>query len=130
MLPNDHQKQLNSWKEIAGVLGVSVRTTQKWESQRGLSVMRTAGNKGRVSADAAELEHWKQAHLRKKGWWDNPSLLRAYAFVATLVVLVLASLGVAGRLSERRKGPPALSHLESNTLVVADSQGRELWRKA
>jgi hypothetical protein len=46
------------------------------------------------------------------------------------VVVVLASLGVAGRLGGRRKGPPALSHLESNTLVVADSEGRELWRKA
>lgn len=128
MPASEQRKQLNSWKEIASVLGVSVRTTQKWEAERGLPVRRSAGEKGRVSASLDELEQWQAANLRKREWWHNPVLIRAYALVATALVLAAVGLGVTSRLISQRKGPPALSRLESNFLIVTDSQGRELWR--
>ena len=49
-------KELTSWKEIGEFLGVSARTAQKWELERGLPVRRLPGLKGRVSADPVELE--------------------------------------------------------------------------
>ena len=57
------QDELQSWKEIAGYLGVSVRTSQVWERERGLPVMRLPGPGMRsgVRASVAELERWKRA---------------------------------------------------------------------
>lgn len=51
---------LNCWKEIAHHLGVNVRTAQKWERERGLPVRRATGRRSRVTADADELDAWKQ----------------------------------------------------------------------
>ena len=51
--------ELNSWKEIATYLDVSVRTAQMWEAQRGLPVRRMPGPRGRVSSTTEELEQWK-----------------------------------------------------------------------
>jgi hypothetical protein len=48
--------ELSSWKEIAAYLGVSVRTAQHWERNRGLPVRRLAGEKGRVCIEVAVAE--------------------------------------------------------------------------
>jgi hypothetical protein len=53
-------RQLTSWKDIAHHLGVHVRTVQKWERERGLPIRRAPGLRGRVSADVAALDEWKQ----------------------------------------------------------------------
>ena len=50
--------RLNSWKEIAAHLGVTVRTAQKWERSRGLFVRRFPGSRGPVFAWAGELDEW------------------------------------------------------------------------
>ncbi len=50
--------ELNSWKEIAGRLDVSVRTAQLWERQRGLPVRRMPGGRSRVFVRVDELEAW------------------------------------------------------------------------
>lgn len=50
--------ELNSWKEIADRLDVSVRTAQLWEKERGLPVRRVPGPRGRVFIRVAELEEW------------------------------------------------------------------------
>ena len=51
--------ELSSWKEISLYLGISLRTAQVWEIERGLPVRRLPGGRGRVSARIAELENWK-----------------------------------------------------------------------
>jgi len=58
--------RLNSWKEIAGHLQVSVRTVQRWERQLGLPIHRRMGNKrDAVYAYADELERWWDELERK-----------------------------------------------------------------
>lgn len=50
---------LTSWKEIAGYLGRSVRTIQRWEREFGLPVHRPHHKQSRVViADKAEIDAW------------------------------------------------------------------------
>jgi hypothetical protein len=59
MRADSSPRELASWKQIAEFLGVTVRTAQKWERERGLPVRRAPGKRGMVSADPAELAGWK-----------------------------------------------------------------------
>src|ERR1035441_4630069 len=55
------RKALQSWKEIAAFLGVTVRSVQRWESG-GLPVYRQGdGRKARVFAYPDELKQWLEA---------------------------------------------------------------------
>ena len=119
------RRELSCWKEIADYLGVSVRTAQHWESERGLPVRRFSGEKGRVGADAAELDRWRQANHAKPRWWSSARFLRIWAGAATAAIVIAG----AGYLLSTRKGPPARFHHEFESLVVTDEQGRELWHK-
>jgi hypothetical protein len=59
MLPaGPDNQEFSSWKEIAGYLGVGIRTAQMWEKGRGLPVHRLPGG-NRVIAYSAELDEWK-----------------------------------------------------------------------
>ena len=50
---------LNGWKEIAGFLGRSVRTVQRWEALFGLPVHRPSRlSPGVVIASRAEIRDW------------------------------------------------------------------------
>lgn len=119
------RRELSCWKEIADYLGVSVRTAQHWETERRLPVRRFSGEKGRVGADPAELDRWRQATHAKPRWWSGPRFLRLWAGGATAVLLIAG----AGYLLSTRKGPPARFHHEFESLVVTDEQRRELWHK-
>lgn len=121
--------ELTSWKEIAAHLGVSVRAVQRWELEKGLPVRRFAGERGRVSANAAELDRWKKATLRPR-WWVSLKFLRVYAAVSTVMALTAAGLVLAGFLANSRHGPPARFRLDFKSLVVMDEGGTELWRKS
>ncbi len=116
---------LSSWKEVASYLGVSVRTAQHWEAQRGLPVRRLAGEKGRVWAEPEELDRWRQNNVERPRWWTSPRFLGLWAAAATAVLLVAGAVW----LLSTRHGPPAGFHHESKSLVVTDEQGRELWRR-
>src|SRR5689334_6029709 len=48
---------LTSWKEIASVLGVTVRTAQSYERERGLPIQRSTT--GRVSAEREAIAAWQ-----------------------------------------------------------------------
>jgi len=119
------RKELSSWKEIAEYLGVSVRTAQKWENERGLAVRRFSGEKGRVLADPAQLDRWREGILEKDPWWKRPGIFRIWAAAASVALLAAA----AAWLISTRRGAPALFRHELNTLIVTDASGRELWRK-
>ncbi len=60
MTPSDSSRvRLDSWKAIAGRLGRSVRTVQRWELEEGLPVHRLQlQQRGSVFAYADELESW------------------------------------------------------------------------
>lgn len=58
-LPPATSPELTSWKEIATFLGVSVRTAQKWEAERGLPVRRLPGGRSHVSARIEDLAAWR-----------------------------------------------------------------------
>jgi len=49
---------LSSWKDIAGYLGKSVRTVQRYEQELGLPVRRPRGSRYIVFAYPSELNKW------------------------------------------------------------------------
>src|SRR5438552_1523801 len=55
----DQEPRLNTWKEIAEYLGVSLRTAENYEQQKGLPVHRMGSDRSRVWAYRAELDAWK-----------------------------------------------------------------------
>src|SRR5437867_4443438 len=121
--------ELCSWKEIAAHLGVTVRTAQKWEHERGLAVRHLPGSRrGRVLITIGELDAWKQSSTGP-ATGTAPALKRHVAwrwFVSLAVVMLLALIAV---LAWPRAGAPARFRIEHNALVVTDEHGRELWRK-
>jgi hypothetical protein len=120
--------ELGSWKEIAQYLGVTVRTAQKWGEVRGLPVYRHAGQKGRVWANAAELDRWRAGSSRRRRFWGRLSFVRWVFLAATAILLV--EVGVLGGLYLQRllNGPPARILYEQGFLVVTDERGHQLWR--
>jgi hypothetical protein len=130
MTPNEHPApRLESWQSIAGYLGVSVRTAQKWEIERGLPVSRQPDARGKVSADPADLDEWREATVERPSFWDNLRLLRVYAVIAAGALLLEACLGAGYFIHVARAGRrPARLSQESDSVTVADERGRELWR--
>lgn len=121
-------RQLSSWKEIAAYFGVSERTVQKWERERGLPVHRLPGERGRVVAWSEELDRWRASALDRPSWWVNLPLWRGIG--AAAAVLACIAVVAAAVLAWRRAshGPPAGLVLDGRTLKVTDEHGRELWR--
>lgn len=129
-MPERGLQQLTSWKEIAEYLGVSLRTAQSWEREKGLPVQRMSGEKGRVVADPAELDRWRHSAFRTNSWWSNPTYLRGIALVSVTLALVVFTYEF-GVYLERHKGlQPASFRLGHMSLTVLDSNGVDLWRKA
>lgn len=63
---HDAPDRLNGWKEIAGALGKSVRSAQRWEAELGLPIERLTGPDGGqiVQASRRELEAWRLGRLQ------------------------------------------------------------------
>ncbi len=121
--------ELASWKEIAKYLGVSVRTAQTWEKERGLPVRRLPGPRGRVSVAISALEEWKA----KAGQIPEIPPPARVTSRTRLVIAILAASVAAGAglwlLFAIQKPEPATWRIEQNTLVVGDAKEREVWRK-
>ncbi len=138
-------KLLQSWKEIATFLGVTVRSAQRWEQTAGLPVYRLhSGKKGRVFAYTEELLAWRQAGgaalaeageeqsgaaaggvpaLWLRGRGRRAALAAALlAAAAGLVLLVRVWVRAAGRVPEEWV-------LERTGLRILDREGRTLWEK-
>jgi len=90
--------ELNSWKEIADRLDVSVRTAQLWENQRGLPVRRLPGGRGRVFVRVDELEAWmfggSPGYVAEHEVAVNGSLTPLTVWVSGLVLSFLAWVGL------------------------------------
>jgi hypothetical protein len=61
-IPRRDMAELASWKEISVYLGVTVRTAQNWERERGLPVQRLPGKRSLVTARPTELDAWRKTH--------------------------------------------------------------------
>lgn len=125
-------QELSSWKEIAVYLGVSVRTAQTWERDRGLPIRRVPGGRGRIRVAPADLEVWKNATpattetleperqparpARRRRWWVGVGVLAALA-------------GAGAVLWWPHAGAPVKWRIDRDTFIVSDNQGRDLWRK-
>lgn len=141
----EERTQLNSWKEIAAYLDVSIRTAQLWEKERGMPVRRLPSDKenasGRVFAYVDELRAWLDSGAveplavgappesavaeppapapRHRTRWVAAGALAALTLVAAYLLL-------AGASSDRE---PAGWKVANHTLVVSALDGTELWRR-
>ncbi len=142
--PTDN-RELKSWKEIAGYLGVTVRTAQRYEQELGLPIRRLPGGRGRIWTPAAEIDAWKEVRLQRNGLElakepaepvsspsdasGRPALFsktrRSWWVLACVVVVAAATVGLL-----RPVPVPARARLDHNTLIISDASGRELWRRA
>ena len=120
---------LTSWKEIAEHLHVAVRTAQAWEREKGLPVNRMPGKKGRVNADPAELDHWKQSVSHRSHWFFKPGRFKVYVFPLAIFLIAVAAYESVHFLRESRDHSPATTRVEQQPLVVVDHSKNEHLRK-
>jgi hypothetical protein len=125
----DEQRLLASWKEIADHLGVTARTAQKWETERGLPVHRQPGEKGRVWASAAELDRWRITLSNGQSWWNSLRFFRYYSLGASLAAILALAAAVTQYVARHQRGAPATFRAEFATLTVMDAGGREVFRR-
>ena len=105
-LPPD--RQLSSWKEISDYPGISVRTAQSWERDRGLPIQRMPGPI--VTASVHELESWKRcgpAAIPETGRLPVPRRTRWPLLCSAALVFFAVVAGIA---YWRRIGRPVPSH--------------------
>jgi hypothetical protein len=128
-------KILNSWKEIGGRLGVTVRTVQRWEKIADLPVYRGTGKSARIFAYAREIDQWLAARdsasagLEEAAVEAHRALRLRYRLTAGFAALALAvaSLWFAGFLQGTRV--PRHWSLEGSKLTVRDARQRICWER-
>ncbi len=132
---------LQSWKEIAAFLGVTVRSVQRWECD-GLPVYRQCdGHKARVFAYPLELKQWLEADGLRAQEPETETVasptptrdhfrLKAWATVGAAVAAVALAAVLLWRTGVFPATPiPARWTLEGSTLRVLDSAERLCWQR-
>lgn len=122
------EKELTSWKEIADFLGISERTAQKWEREKGLPVRRLPGVRARVFADRAELLDWRKLAAEKVGSRATLWGFRYLFVFGVAVALVCFGIFIHSYMLSIRRGPPAIPHFDIRTLSLTDLNGNPVWR--
>ena len=138
------KRELSTWSEVAGYLGVSVRQAQ-YEEQRGqLPIHRAGGKRGRVIAFTDELDDWKRNRLQNP-LQDESAGLEAVDFkspqalpvplafvrkprfwISSGAILALAVAFVIAKISGA--GPsPAIFSIQDAVLRVSSPMGQLLW---
>lgn len=126
--PSRPDQKLTSWKEIAAYLGVTVRTAQKWESERGLPVRRLPGKRGVVWAAIAELDAWRNSAAAIEEEATQPitrSRVRYYLAAGGFLVAV----ALVGFWLSAPSGNPITFRLDQAQLTILDVNGSRLWQK-
>lgn len=119
--------ELSSWKQIATHLGVTVRTAQRWELEKGLPVRRLPGERARVLVTVAELDRWKQT-VTELTRPPNGDFRAWLSLGIPLGVLLLAALAYAAwNFPWWAIRTPATFHWHDRQLIVSDARGRDLW---
>ncbi len=123
------RKLLQSWKEIAAYLGVTVRTVQRWEKEADLPIHRQGtGRRSRVVAYSDELDSW----LRPERSQDTEPKRQLPVFVwyAAIALVILLSAGVATWLWFGSQVQLERALVESNFLRAVDEDGRVIWQRS
>ncbi len=117
---------LQSWKEIASYLRVTVRTVQRWEKESGLPVHRQGtGQKARVLAYADEIDDWMTGHQAERqgtpSKWIRPVIIAGVVLLVATGVLVFLFF----------EAPPDVSTvgIEPTRLTAFDAAKQVLWHK-
>ncbi|MBA3974209.1 MAG: hypothetical protein C0504_08340 [Candidatus Solibacter sp.] len=134
--PGQSRKTVSSWKEIAAHFGVTVRTTQIWEAERGLPVHRMPGVKGRVYAYIDELEGWAKGELSHAAEsLTEPSAAaparsprKPWLLVSLAAFGVVAAAVAALSFVNRPHPVPSAYEISGRTLVVSNPAGEVIWR--
>ncbi len=119
-------RELTSWKQIAAYLGVSVRTAQLWERERGLPVKRMVGERGRVWATEPELDTWRktsafEVQVPRPRW-------RRWLIAGIAAAVCILAGGMA--YVAWKPSSPASFRVHGQFLTVTDHRGRELWTRS
>jgi excisionase family DNA binding protein len=120
------RRLLQSWKEIAGYLGVTVRTVQRWEKESDLPIHRQGnGRKARVVAYSDELDGWLQQEPQ-----EEVALLQTlpWRYVLGLAAVLLVASAVLGVIFLRTPVPFRVT-AEGNKLLVLAENGRLCWER-
>jgi hypothetical protein len=147
-------EDLNSWKEIAAHLGVSVRGAQYREENDGLPIHRMPGKKPRVWATRSEVAAWKlrttlaEDHSEaiasppqsaiclppgiataENGEKPFSSPVRRPWLAAGILAVVIGSVAISWVLfgSHTPRGP-IRAQITGRTLVAMDEMDRTLWQ--
>jgi hypothetical protein len=142
--PNNapERKALQSWKEIATFLGVTVRSVQRWESG-GLPVYRQGdGRKARVFAYPDELKQWLEAGGLREPEPESEAVaalpertpprrrVPRQAWWAAAGVAVALAAAVLWRTGAFPAAPvPAHWTMDGSTLRVLDAAEHLCWEK-
>ncbi len=138
MESHSREDLLRSWKEIASYLGVDERTCSRWEHAFGMPVHRAGEGaaKSRVFAYKSELDLWFQETF-KNSTQDEPQTqirprrpaIRIAVIAIVVLLIVSAFFAIRGILtSHGSRAQPAGYRFDKSVLIIADEQGRELWR--
>lgn len=116
---------LESWKAIGQYLGVSERTAQKWEAEKGLPVRRLGHQRGaRVAAYISEVDAWRATQFSSNGKERRPLLLRV---VIAAVLLLTAAISSAYLASLFQTDYPVSCQINGEQVSVFDAAGTFLW---
>lgn len=124
-MPAPPSVELCSWKEIASYLGVSVKTAQNYERNRGLPILRVPGQRAMVRATTAALNDWKDRRTSQTASESNRQWLWNRPAAAVGLLLILA--GVVALFVVRRRVAASL-RVEQDALVGLDDRGGTVWR--
>lgn len=121
----NNKEKLNSWKEIAVYLDVSVRTAIRWEKQYGLPVHRIDNSvNARVFALKSDLDEW---HLKRS--LDSKNNRKIYENKLILFILVpVLVIFIFLFFSQFLKNPnPVDFMVEKSTFFALGEKGNMLW---
>ncbi len=103
------ESRLTGWKQIAGHLGYSVRTAQRWEALYGLPVRRLTGTRGgTVIAFGDELDAWVASERGQAARIDVDPVLADRDASATSEGAVAPTSARPATASQRRRLPVRL----------------------
>jgi hypothetical protein len=118
------KRRLESWKEIANHLNVTVRTAQKWEAERGLPIQRYGQfDRPKVVAFAEDLDQWRKSTLTQS---LDDSRNRRIVILA-LVLTGAVALAVVVWVAWPRLPEPARCDVHSDGFSVFDKDSKLLW---
>jgi len=127
--------KLQSWKEIADYLGVTVRSAQRWEKIAGLPVRRLGrGRSARVVAFTGELDEWMASGGARNAASEASPALAGEARKRRLWLVAAGSLAGAALVALvlirlLAPGDPHHWTFSDGVLTVLDARGKVCWRK-